>query len=208
MQWVYSVAAVLGGTVMLCQFAMTLLGLGHDTDGLGGGGHDLGHDLGHAGSADHHGGDQHAHESTGLFKILTVRTVVAALTFFGLAGLAASSNDVGPAPTFVISLATGGGAMYGVFWMMQAIQRMQSDGTARIERAIGLIGSVYLRIPANNAGTGKVHLNLQSRTMEYQARTTAEALPTGAKIVVVAVAGPDTVEVRRATESEQEVQNA
>ena len=43
-------------------------------------------------------------------------------------------------------------------------------------------------------GAGKVQVSVLSRTVEYKA-TAKEALPTGAKIVVVAIVGSDTVEV-------------
>jgi hypothetical protein len=40
-----------------------------------------------------------------------------------------------------------------------------------------------------------VTLRLQNRTVEYQALTPHDALPTGSKVVVTGVLGPDTVEV-------------
>ncbi|HEV7224595.1 MAG TPA: hypothetical protein VGN42_17935, partial [Pirellulales bacterium] len=64
-------------------------------------------------------------------------------------------------------------------------------------------GTVYLRVPANKAGVGKVHLNLQNRTMEYEALTAQAELPVGAKVVVVNVAGPDTVEVELVPEPQR-----
>ena len=60
---------------------------------------------------------------------------------------------------------------------------------------MGKTGTVYLTIPGNRAGAGKVQLNLQNRTVEYQAVTSQEALPNGAKIVVTSVVSRDTVEV-------------
>jgi hypothetical protein len=57
---------------------------------------------------------------------------------------------------------------------------------------------VYLRVPAAKAGTGKVHLMLQNRTVEYQAVTVGAELPTGAPIRVVGVVNSDTVEVEAA----------
>jgi hypothetical protein len=54
---------------------------------------------------------------------------------------------------------------------------------------------VYVPIPAGNAGPGKVTVTVQKRTVEYAAYTAAEALPTGARVRVVAVRGPNAVEV-------------
>jgi hypothetical protein len=75
----------------------------------------------------------------------------------------------------------------------------------RIERAVGRPGTVYLRIPAHKSGAGKIHVNVQNRTMEYEAMTTHELLPVGAKVVVVNVLGPDTVEVELVPEPERTV---
>jgi hypothetical protein len=78
---------------------------------------------------------------------------------------------------------------------MNSLHKLKADGTIHIERAVGTTGTVYLRIPGQKAGTGKVTLKLQNRTVEYQAITAHDELPTGAKIVVLGVVSPDTVEV-------------
>jgi hypothetical protein len=72
---------------------------------------------------------------------------------------------------------------------------MDDDGSVSIHGAVGATGTVYLTIPADKAGAGKVLLTLQNRTVEYQAVTSHAALPTGAAIMVVDVVGPDTVDV-------------
>ena len=66
---------------------------------------------------------------------------------------------------------------------------------ARIDRAVGCTGTVYLRVPGAKGGAGKVHLALQNRTVEYQAVTAGEEIPTGKPVKVVAVVNADTVEV-------------
>jgi len=86
---------------------------------------------------------------------------------------------------------------------MRTLSRLRSDGTVRIERAVGKSGTVYLTVPAQRAGVGKVTLNLQNRTLECQAVTARSELATGAKVVVVSVIGPDTVEVAPAADVER-----
>jgi hypothetical protein len=135
-------------------------------------------------------------------------SIVAAITFFGLAGMAAQSADFAPGRTFVIALAAGGAAMYGVHQMMQLLYKLRSDGTARIERSLGHTGSVYLRIPGGNSGVGKVTINLRDRTVEYLAVTSQGPLPTGAKIVVTRVVSSDTVEVEPVTAGIKETSHA
>jgi serine/threonine protein kinase len=191
----YTLCAVLGGTLLACQFLLSLVGLGHhhDVDGSAAE-HDVG---GH----DHHGGDQADHESQGSWfvGVLTFRTIVAALLFFGLSGRAAGAAGLELGATLAVALAAGAAALFGVAWMMKALYRLRADGTVRIERSVGRSGTVYLTIPANKTGVGKVLLNVQNRTVEYQAVTPHQSLPAGSPVVVLAVVNNDTVEVTLAT---------
>jgi hypothetical protein len=198
MESVYLVCFLAGGTVMVCQFLLALLGIGghHDVgDSHGLGGHEAPHGgLGEDAHDGHHA-THHETASSWFVSLLTIRTLVAALTFFGLAGLA-GTREWGDGPsTRLVALAAGAGAMVLVAALMRALSRLRAEGTVRMERAVGKGGTVYLPIPGRKAGTGKVLLNLQNRTVECQAITAESELPTGAPVVVVAVISADTVEV-------------
>ena len=203
METVYLGCAILGGTILICQFVMTLLGLGdhHDI----GGDHDISHDVGHGDAGHDHGHDEaHEHDSSWFVGILTFRTIVAALTFFGLAGKFGAASNFDPPTTLAMAAAAGVAAMFLVAWMMRALHRLKAEGTVRIDRAVGATGTVYLTVPANRSGAGKVTLVLQERTMEYQAVTSElSELPTGTKVVAVAVLGPGTIEVAPVPSSER-----
>ena len=211
----FMVCAALGGTILVLQFLLTLIGLGGDWLDVDVP-HDVGHDLGgldhdfsadlhgetagdHAGDGhpggDHPAGAAHHHGSTWLFGVISFRTVVAALAFFGLAGLAAQSAEASTTNTLVVAVGAGAAAMYAVYGMMRGMRSLHAEGTVRIQRAIGKCATVYLRIPPQNSGAGKIQINLQNRTMEYQAVTAGDALPTGATVVVTDVLGSDTVQV-------------
>jgi hypothetical protein len=211
---VFIVCAAAGGTIMVVQFLLTLVGLGghaFDVDVS----HDFGGDFhGDAGGDFHgdfhgdatlqsdHGGDaDHAihHGSAQLFRILSFRAVVAALAFFGLAGLAAQSAKASTLNVIVVAVAAGATALFGVYWLMQSIQKLRAEGTVRIERAVGRHGDVYLRVPAAGSGAGKVQVEVQGRTMEYLAVTAGAEIPTGAKVVVGGVVNPTTLEVQAET---------
>jgi hypothetical protein len=201
METTYLVCALVGGTLITCQFLMTLLGFGGDHDMAGndgGGGFDAGgHDVaGHAGAdaAGHHEAG-HGAESSWFFGMLTFRTLSAALAFFGLTGLAASRAEFQEVPVLIMSLAAGFVALFLVGWLMKSLSKLNVDGTVRIERSVGSRGTVYLPVPAARGGVGKVHVSLMNRTMELKAITSQGNLPTGTKVVVVSVVTPDTVEV-------------
>jgi hypothetical protein len=194
--YVFGFCAVVGCTIMVCQFVLTLMGLA-DADHGDFGGHtfDAGHaDAGH-GDVAHDHGDAHHVGSSWLFGVITFRTVVAALAFFGLAGLAGHSAGLQPITTLAIAVLSGGAAMMFVHWMMQSLHRLREDATVRIQAAVGQTGSVYLRIPAGRSGAGKVTVTVQGRSMEFQAMTPFDALPSGSRVVVTGVLDRETLEV-------------
>ncbi len=135
------------------------------------------------------------HGATGLFRVLSLRTIVAALAFFGLAGLAAQAAECTDLTALVIAFWAGVGAMYAVYAMLCSMRTLRAEGTAQIHRAVGQQATVYLHIPAQQKGAGKIQINLQNRTMEYQATTAGDAIPSGATVVVTEVLGSDTVQV-------------
>jgi hypothetical protein len=208
MQILFFLCALVGGTIMVCQFFMTVLGLGSHgdvADDLGGGHeHADAHSSDSSGGGDltdavddpHHNGHSHHHGSNWFFVKLTFQTVVAALTFFGLAGMAASTSGMTLTTTVIAALVAGVAALYIVYWLMELLHRFNSDGNVRIKNAIGHNGTVYVSIPAEGKGTGKIQLNLQNRTVELQAKTTeTHALTPGTHVIVLTILGPGIVEV-------------
>lgn len=202
MAYLYLFFAVVGGTVLICQFVLTLVGLsgGHDlpddlsADHAGGDFHVDAHDAGHDGESDQAHHDQ-SHGSSWLFGVISFRTLVAASTFFGLGGLAAQQGNLNLFAQLAIAGVCGLGAMHGVHWIMKLIGRLGEDGTVRIQRAIGQEGTVYIPIPGGKSKAGKVQLRLQNRLLEYAAVTSSdERLPTGMQVRVVGVNG-DVLEV-------------
>ena len=179
MTTLFLACAALGGGLLVLQLILSLVGAG---DGHDGGHLHVGHDV-----------------EAGL-QLVSVRTLSAGVAFFGVGGLAglslAGHSALGVALALLVGAALGFAAMVGVAAAMRAMLRFEDDGTVRIERAVGISGDVYLTIPADRAGVGKVHVAVQNRIVEYQALTPHDApLATGARILVVDVVGPDTVVV-------------
>ena len=194
---VFLFAAVIGGSVFVFQFVLALVGMGaEDVDFLDDVPDDLDlpDDLSDATPLDH--------GSTSLFGVISFRTVVAAVTFFGLAGMAGLAGGLHDGLAAIIAIASGLAAMYGVHWLMQQLYGLRQDGSIRIQRSIGRSATVYIPIPPNRSGSGKVQIRMQGRIMEYAAITAKpEKLTTGAKVVVVDVVTPTTLEVEPISET-------
>ena len=77
-----------------------------------------------------------------------------------------------------------------------------ADQGKRVQRALGKNATVYLRIPGQKSGAGKVTVDVNGREVEYEAMTTGPEIATGARVQVVGVLGPDTLEVAEASQVE------
>lgn len=194
MDTVYHTIAVAGVTLLVAQFLLAMIGIGHDDLDLHGGEVDVGH-FDHDGLHDAHDFDNAAAWYAG---VLSFRAIVAGGTIFGLSGIAAS-RSYPPLMAFLIAVLAGGGALLLVGWIMVKLFSMASDGTVRIENTLGATGKVYVTIPAGGKGRGKVTVLVQDRTVEYSAITTEDhELPTGAAVIVVGVPADDLLEVTAA----------
>ena len=175
---VYFLCAVFGGTLMVLQFFLMMVGFG--------GGGDEGGDF----------GDSAEHASPGdIFKVLSLRTIVAGITFFGLGGLAGLTGGTSKPVSVLIALAAGLAAVYGVYYLYWSAARLKDDGSLSEKTLLGATGSVYVRIPPAKSGVGKVLVSQQGRTVEYEAVTAGEELKTTTPISVVHIISSTTVEV-------------
>lgn len=168
--------AALGGAVLLIQLVLGFFGMGD---------HGLEHHDGHFGKEV---------LSEGL-NLLSVRALSAGVAFFGVGGLIGQATGFGLFLAFPLALIVGGGAAVATAMAMRAMLRLEDDGTVQIHGAVGATGTVYLAIPGERQGVGKVHLTLQNRLVELQAVTSQHSLPTGSRVLVIDVVGPDTVDV-------------
>lgn len=172
MPTIYLGCAIVGGVLLIIQMVMALFGADGDLDG------DVPDDIGGTPG-------------------LGFRTVVAFLTFFGIAGMGARAQGFSPIVTILIAVLTGGIAFWLVGLAMFQLSRLRASGTVDINNAVGVEAKVYLVIPAERSGEGRVTVPLQGRTQQYKAITPGPEIATGQLCKVIAVHGIDTLEVER-----------
>ena len=194
METVYLICAVGGGTVLVIQTILLVIG-GVDTAEAD---PDISvdadvHDL--SGADDLDGHSPHDASEAMFLKVLSFKTLVAFFTFFGLAGLACNQAQFQPLPTILVALGAGSVALYIVAYLMSVLHRLQSRGNVSLSNAVGQLGKVYLRIPGDRLGSGKVNVLVQGRLLECKASTSGPEIPTGAEVRVVGTAGANTLDV-------------
>ena len=185
----FTVLALVGGTLLVCQTVATLFGLGGDDLDAD---FDADADL----DLDTDGPDvdgDHGHPT--LAGALSFRTLTAAATFGGLGGLIAQELHLAAWLVLVAAGAAGFTALLLVHRVMRALHRLGADGTVDTAGAVGRYGTVYVRVPGDGAGAGKVLVEHANRTVELAATTVGPELPSGTLVVIRAMTGPESADV-------------
>ena len=166
--------------VLLLQILLTLIGVGH-------------HDADFSGHGDH---------DTGI-GVLTVRTVTAFFVGFGWTGAIMLNRGYSMTVAIAAGTATGVVFLLATAFLIRNLLRLQSGGgNVDYNNAIGTVRTVYVTIPAAEAGGGQIELMLQGRLMMAEAYTKAAwNLKPNSKAKVVALIGQSTLLVEPLTNS-------
>jgi len=220
MSTVYLIAAGVGCTFIVVQFVLQLIGIGGgDMDSPDAGGADLHspadfhtdfqadvHTDAGADAGGHVGADVAGHDAgasavesvtgTNLFlSLLSFRTISAFLAFFGLVGLACDKAEYNASTTLALSTIAGFISMVLVALAFRFLIGLQASGTVSIHNAVGKTAAVYVPIPGERQGRGKVTLTIQGRLQEYAAVTAGAPLGRGATVRIRSVVDPATLDV-------------
>jgi len=167
---------------------------GHDYADVADGGFD-GDDAGHA--ADIHDG----HDGNGFdggLRLFTFRGIIAFFSVMGWVGVICCSAGMHVGAAAGIAIAAGIAAMVLLALLMKWLFSLQEDGTENIRDALGVSGTVYLRIPHSRTGRGKVEAVIRGKLSEKNAVTDeATDIAYGEEITVIGISGEDTLIVRR-----------
>lgn len=169
--------AVFASVFQILMFLGAMLGAGHDFD----------HDAA-ANGADGAAGAQ----------ILSLRTLVAGMVGFGWAGVLALQSGSSAGTAIATAVAAGIVFMLLVFGVMRFLFSMRSDGTMDYRNAVGVVGKVYVTIPAHRSGAGQVEILLQGRLTMAAAQTDSAALSPQTPVRVTAFLGDNTLLVEPA----------
>ena len=123
-------------------------------------------------------------------KLLSVQGLLAFFAVFSWMSIALVSVKVPAGGAIAIGVLTGFAAMYGVAVLVRAMKKLAENGTVNFKNAIGESAVVYVPIPAQGKGEGKVTLTFQGRFMECSAITHEQnMLSTGQSVRVIDLRG-------------------
>ncbi len=119
--------------------------------------------------------------------LFSIRGIVAMLCIGGWSGIVLGGTSLNDALVILISAVIGFAALVGMAFLIKLILKLQSSGNIQLANAIGKVGQVYLTIPPNGSGVGKVNVIVQEKFTEVQAMThESSAIKTGETVRVVA----------------------
>lgn len=99
---------------------------------------------------------------------------------------------------FTVAFLVGAALVAAVMYLFKLLSSMQQSGNINVYKsAVGCHGTVYLAIPGERSGEGKVQISINGAIREYNAVTDDDAIPTGAPIKVVEVLNESTLVVSK-----------
>ena len=137
-------------------------------------------------------------ELDGGLRLFSIRGILSFLTVTGWVGVLGVEMEWQLPITILVAAVSGLAAMFLMALLFRLVFSLQADGTEDIRHALGVSGSVYLRVPPMRKGTGKVSLLLDGRLVEKDAVTDEEeTLNYGEQVVVIGISGGTELIVKR-----------
>ena len=121
-------------------------------------------------------------------SIFTVKSITAFFAVGSWAGLLTCTlaSDKLQWLSVIIALVAGSGAFALVALLLRFMHKMQSNGVLQPEMLVGKRATVYVSIPAQRSGRGKITLNAQGKFMELDAMTDGERLTVDEPVEIIA----------------------
>ncbi len=132
-------------------------------------------------------------------NLYTFRNFVNFLLGFGWTAILLKEDISSVAVLLLVATLVGIGLVAIVMYLFKLLYSMQASGNIDVyEHAVGCLGKVYLTIPENRKGMGKVQITIKNAVREYEAVTDDdEPLKTGEAIKVVEVLNQSTLLVEK-----------
>ena len=188
--WAVTLSASL---VFVIQTVMTFLGAAGDSD------FDINSDVDPgAGTADGSldvdaAAHEAAHSGSGM-NLLTFRNFINFLIGFGWTAILLKDSIPSTGLRMLIAILVGVVLVAIVMLLFKWLTDMQQSGNINVfKSAVDCEGTVYLTIPGERAGEGKVQITINNAVREYAAVTDGPTLKTGQRIRVVEVVSANTL---------------
>ena len=182
---VFWVIALVTSLVFLIQMVLTFVGIGDvDSDADFGGDVDI--------------TDGGTMDVGGAMQLFTIRNFINFMLGMGWGGVCLYTLIPNPVVLSIVAILVGVVFVYVFLLIYKQLFRLERNGAYDIKECVGQVVDVYLTIPPQRSGLGKVQISFHGSVQELLAMTDeAQALRSGSKVRVLQLIDGTTVLVEK-----------
>ncbi|MBR5703430.1 MAG: NfeD family protein [Bacteroidales bacterium] len=130
----------------------------------------------------------------GGINLYTFRNFINFILGFGWTAILLKDSVKSKAVLIIIATLVGIALVAIVMYLFRLLAKMQASGNIDVNTmAVGCTGKVYLTIPGERKGVGKVQISINNSVREYEALTDGDTIKTDTAIKVVEVINDNTL---------------
>lgn len=132
-------------------------------------------------------------DAAGPFQLFSLRNLINFLLGFGWGGVCFYEVFSSKLVVGIVAFFVGLIFLALFFVIIKQLMKLSQDNTFKIDDTLGKTADVYLTIPAEKSGKGKIQISVKGAFHEINALTEGERIPTGGKAKVTEIIDNQTV---------------
>jgi hypothetical protein len=136
-------------------------------------------------------------DDAGSMHLLSIRNIFYFLLGFGWAGISLWDSIPNTIVLGIVSALVGCLFVAIFIFLFRQMMKLQNNGAFNINDAVNKVCDVYLRIPGQRSGQGKVQVSFRGSVQELDAVTDGEPLASGTKVRITQLIGGKLLLVER-----------
>ncbi len=121
------------------------------------------------------------------FQLFSLRNLINFLLGFSWTGISFYTTISNKPILIILSLMAGILFVYLFFIIIRQVQKLAEDNSFKIVNTLNKTAEVYLTIPENKKGKGKIMISVNGAFHELEAMTENERIPSGSVVKVVRI---------------------
>lgn len=131
------------------------------------------------------------------FQLFSLRNLINFLLGFSWTGISFYQIIQNKFLLITLSLFVGALFLYLFFAIVRQIQKLAENNSFTIAKTLNKTAEVYLTIPANKSGKGKIIVSVNGALHELEALTNHDAIPSGTIVKITAIENNSTPVVEK-----------
>lgn len=121
------------------------------------------------------------------FQFFSLRNLINFLLGFSWTGISFYTTIPNALLLIILSLAVGALFVFLFFIIISQLQKLAENNSFKMINTLNKTAEVYLTIPGNKKGNGKIMISVNGSFHELEAMTENEKIPTGSVVKVVSI---------------------